>query len=109
MTFSVHKPLGLKRGWGWETAAEYDPPMPGPVAGKGYPVFFVEFDGFTFQFASLHELDVCVEVLGKKALPNNHDKWFAKLPGEVLPWRYREPAVAFLVECREHFESELTQ
>jgi hypothetical protein len=103
MTFWVH------------IAAEGDsprlnPPAPEPIPERGYPVYYVEVDGFTFQFASLDELRVCIDTLGKKLLPNtlrdakkrggNPDQhWLRKMPDETKPWRYREKAVKYLTKA----------
>lgn len=106
-------------GGSWYLARAYDPPSPGPVGEKGYPLYFVECDGFTFEFASLHELDVCVEVLSRKVLPatylfeykgqpyysNSH--WLSRLPAKTKPWRYRERAARMLMQARAAFAREL--
>ena len=91
----------------------FDPPPPPPIPGKGFPAYFVEFDGFVFRFSSLDELDVCINVLGQKNLPNVEAEWrgqsgpgshwLNKLPGRVLPWSYREPAVKYVRESRDEF------
>lgn len=106
-------------GGPWYVATAYDPPSPGPVGGKGYPLYFVEVDGFTFEFASLHELEVCADVLSRKVLPatyifeykgrpyysNQH--WLSRLPGKTKSWRYREQAVRVLAQARAAFAREL--
>jgi hypothetical protein len=87
-----------------------NPPAPEPIPEKGYPVYYVEVDGFTFQFASLDELRVCIETLGKKLLPNTlraakdrggdpDHHWLRKMPEETKPWRYREKAVKYLTKA----------
>ena len=97
---------------------ELTPPLPDPVIGKGYPTFMVEIDGFTFKFASLEEIRVCIGTLEQKHLPryrglsrvitrkprpNRH--WLNQLPGEVLRWRYREKAVRYLRKALGEFET----
>jgi hypothetical protein len=52
-------------------ASKLNPPAPAPIPGKGFPVYYVEVDGFTFQFASLDEMRVCIDTLGNKLLPNS--------------------------------------
>lgn len=108
-------------GCDWRVATKFDPPLPGPVAGKGYPRFFVEFDGCVFEFASLAELRVCISTLGQKLLPttirlsqdrgsglgpNSH--WLSRLPKKTKPWRYRERAVAYLEKSLDHFQREIS-
>ena len=91
------------------------PPSPARIPGKGYPIYFVEIDGFTFQFASLDELRVCIDVLGKKLLPNTlllakqragdpDQHWLRKMPDATKPWRYREKAVKYLEKALTDFE-----
>jgi hypothetical protein len=90
---------------------------PALVPGKGYPLFHVEVDGMLFRFATLGELDACVETLGKKLLPSGdalrvstagpNSHWLSRLPGFVKPWSFREPAVAYLKKAREELVREL--
>ncbi len=115
MTFWVHAEAD---GRPWHQAEVFDPPAPGPVPGKGYPRFFVEVGGFTFEFASLAELDVCVATLSRKALPATDREtqargtgpsphWLNRLPPGTHSWRYRQKAVKVLREAREHFAAEV--
>jgi len=94
------------------------PSAPAPVPGKGYPVYYVEVDGFVFQFASLEEMRVSIETLGKKLLPsstrlarerggNSSEHWLRKMPVHARPWRYREKAVKYLAKALEAFEREV--
>ncbi|MBM0744484.1 hypothetical protein JOY44_23225 [Phormidium sp. CLA17] len=116
MTFWVHVEAD---GKAWYNAEEFDPPAPKPLPGRGWPVYCVEFDGFTFRFASLAELDVCVATLSRKILPttrrlstergmsagpNSH--WLSRMPKGTKSWRYREKAVRYLTEAREDFVRE---
>ena len=111
MTFWVHIASG-------SDPAALTPRVPAWVPGKGYPVFHVEVDGFTFQFASLDEMRVCIETLGKRLLPNTlrlaqerggdpDEHWLRKMPDETKPWRYREKAVKYLTKTFREFEKEL--
>jgi hypothetical protein len=110
MAFWVHLPVDRKR---WIDAAELDPPAPAVVPGQGYPVYSVEYDGFVFQFSSLDELRVCIDVLGQRNLPDVRmewhkrsgpgSHWLNKLPGHVLAWAYREGAVRYLRESLDAF------
>ena len=113
MSFWVHRETD---GRSWRAAQAFDPPLPRPVAGKGFPIYFVEVDGFVFRFASLAELDTCVAILSQKLLPtsrrlseergtgygpNNH--WLSRMPKGTKSWRYREKAVRVLGEARKQF------
>ncbi len=103
----VHLPLDHKE---WHSATEFSPPLP---SGSRFPVLFVEFNGFVFEFWSLEEMDVCIHVLSRKNLPDVTKEWvdrsgpgkhwLNKLPGRVLSRRYREPAVRYLRKCREEY------
>lgn len=101
----------------WHAASRFEPPLPSPVPGKGFPRFHVEFNGCTFEFASLDELRACIATLGQKLLPttirlardrggdmgpNSH--WLSWLPPKAKPWRYRQPAVAYLEKSLAWFE-----
>ncbi len=110
MTYWVHVPSQTD-------PTEVTPPLPVAVAEKGFPLYCVEVDGFTFQFASLDEMRVCIETLGKKLLPNTlrlakdrggdpDQHWLRKMPNETKPWRYREKAVKYLAKALRDFEKE---
>lgn len=125
MTYWVHLPVdGLF--WNrpddscsfWDQSRQFEPPLPQPIFGKGYPIYFVTVGYFTFQFSSLHELDKCVETLAQKVLPptirtdhgiqcyaNKH--WLSRLPGNVKSWRYRQQAIKVLIKARASFIKEL--
>lgn len=114
MTFWVHHAAD---GAPWYSAQRFTPPAPRVIPGRGYPYYFVEVDGFTFEFASLAELNFCVARLGQRHLPDTEPEtqgqsgpspyWQNKLPKAVLSWRYRQKAVKYLHKCREEFAREL--
>lgn len=116
MTFWVHKEIG---DGPWYQAIDFDPPLPKPVPGKGFANYFVECDGFTFQFSSLDEMNEAIEVLSKKNLPTSrqlserrgttkgpNSHWLSRLPGSVKPWRYREKAVKVLSDAIVEFRKQ---
>jgi len=100
----------------------FDPPRPARMR-LGYPLFRVEYNGFTFSFASLNELRRCIDVLGQKNLPrpselarrrsasrgraNSH--WLSRLPSTVKSWRYRQGAVDYLSKALLTFERALRE
>lgn len=99
---------------------EYLAPPPGPVPGKGYARFRVEFNGFIFRFSSLEEMDVCIATLGQKLLPPSARQsrargvsagqhWLNQMPAKTKPWRYREKAVNYLTKVRQQFAQEVLQ
>lgn len=118
MTFWVHKHI---RGYSGQEMV-YEPPLQKLFPGKGFPAFFVEVDGFTFRFASLQELQTCINVLSERNFPsslrtsgytkflhvaNNH--WLNRLPKETKTWRYRQKAVKYLGKALEEFQNEVTK
>ena len=114
MTSWVHLSVDGKP---WFEAQTFDPPRQTAVPGKGFPVFKVEFDAFTFEFSSIAEITVCIETLSKRVLPrpielcrdlgtktgpNSH--WLSRLPANVKSWKYRQKAVAYLRKALKRFE-----
>ena len=101
-------------------AGQTPPPMPGPVPGRGFALLHVEYQGFTFTFASLDELDLCVDTLSRRVLPTSirlsaehgsgagpNSHWLSRLPARVTSWKYREGAAAYLRKARLDFELQL--
>lgn len=116
MTFWVHRPR--ENVGNWSQAQTFDPPLPPYEPGEGYPLYHVEFDGFTFDFISLDEIRHCIEILSNPLLPRSIDlsnargsdhgpnsHWLSRLPAKVKPWRYREGAVRYLRQALSDFES----
>lgn len=121
MTFWVHEAVGAEEVEARDR--QYDPPMPAKRPFKGFPVFNVEVDGFTFKFASLHELRHCIDTFEKKVLPQTvydsttkveldpafdgwaNQHWLSRLPGHVKSWKYRQKAVAYLRKAHADFET----
>lgn len=116
-------------GLPFQAACVFAPPFPSAVPGKGYPLFHVMFSDFVFVFASLDELDVCVQVLGERVLPTplrlvNERKnplrpglpanrglnnfWLGRLPSRLMSWRVRQKVVPYLRLARADFVQELT-
>ncbi|MGC1274822.1 MAG: hypothetical protein WBC44_14035 [Planctomycetaceae bacterium] len=117
MTYWVHREADGKP---WYEAEVFDPPRPVPVPGRGWPVYFAEIDGFTFRFASLAEMEVCIETLSRKVLPTtrrlteeratcygpNHH-WLSRMPKGTKSWSYRQKAVTYLRMAKRQFEQEV--
>jgi hypothetical protein len=117
MSYWVHREVGGRR---CDRHTRPEPPLQPVVAGRGFPHFHVEYRDFVFRFASLAEVRVCIDTLGRKLLPttlrltqerggqvgpNSH--WLSRLPSRVLSWRYREPAVVYLRKALAAFEQEV--
>lgn len=107
--------------------AEYDPPRPLPIPGKGYAQFVITVDRFPFTFASLHELDEAIRVLDQPELPvaetttgkqlpvyrkldpfgakTRH--WTTRLPKNMLGWARRRKIVWELKHARDAIKKAL--
>ena len=124
MTPWVHRRMLTEEG----APAIYDPPRPQPLPGKGYPMFVITADRFPFTFASLHELDEAIKVLGepvlqtvvsgprKKQLPvqrkldphgASQKHWTARLPKAMEGWARRRKIVFELQQGRDAIKREL--
>ena len=111
MTYWVHRALD---GESFDRATRFDPPRPGPVGGKGWPVLLVEVDGVELVFTSLAELDTYVDVMSRKPLPSSralsrgfpmgpNSHWLSRLPKKAKTVKHRETAVKYLREIRGAF------
>jgi len=101
----VHKGLD---GPYWK-ATVFDPPMPGPVHGKGWPCWVIEHKGRELVFASPEEIAHVIDVLERKVLPrprvlgqayravNSH--WLSRLHASFKPWSVRQELVKKLREA----------
>jgi hypothetical protein len=95
----VHK--GVDASY-WK-ATVFDPPMPHPVHGKGWPVWVLEHRGRELIFASPEEIEHAIDILGRKILPLTRDlgkpwravnsHWLSRLHTSFKPWKVREQLV----------------
>jgi len=86
----------------WQ-ATVFDPPMPRPTHGKGYPVWVISHRGRELIFASPQEIAHAIDVLERKILPlsrelgqphravNSH--WLSRLHSSFKPWKVRQDLV----------------
>jgi hypothetical protein len=84
-------------------ATVFDPTLPNPVHGKGYPVWFLDHRGRTIYFVSRHEIAHAIDILGRKILPVTRDlgkphravnsHWLSRLHSSWKPWKVRQEAV----------------
>jgi hypothetical protein len=91
------------------TATVFDPPMPQPAPGKGWPVWVVEHRGRELVFASPQEIEHAIDVLSRKILPrprelgkahlavNSH--WLSRLHASFKPWKMRQELVKRLKQA----------
>lgn len=110
LSFWVHRHLDADAWW---NAREFDPPLPKPIAGRGWAQLVVEFDGVEVRFSSSAELDHFSKVLSCNPLPttrrlselrdtmlgpNGH--WLSRLPSRAKPLDFRRRFVAYLQRVR---------
>ncbi len=110
LSFWTHRPLDAEV---WADAKRFDPPLPGPVAGRGWAQLVVELDGVVVRFSSAAELDHFIDVLSRDPLPttrrlselrgttlgpNRH--WLSRLPSRAKPRDFRRRLVAYLQRVR---------
>lgn len=96
----------------WSKARHYLPPAPTPVAGKGYPILFVDAGSVTLHFSSAEQLRECIRVLemvplpttrrlsalrGEALGPNSH--WLSRLPASIKSPKARMRLVKVLKQC----------
>lgn len=117
MTYWVYRAEDESR---WHEAKEFTPSAPPPFRDKGYPKFYITFDGVDFEFASVIELRHCIDTLSKKVLPTTHQiirerglngmtnhVWLGRLPKKTHNLKYRDKAIPYLKKALVHFENEV--
>jgi len=89
-----------------------------------YLVYFVRVCGFTFEFHSIEQLEVCLEFFSQKVRPSSMirfsesdrrihwlhwvcQRWFERLPMKLLEERRRVRIVPALKKALAQFKSEL--
>lgn len=118
MSYWVH--IGVdEKIKGYSSCDTFIPPMPSKVPGKGYPLLQIYALGDNFAFASMAELEHCIEVLGQKNMPttralsaqrgtkvgpNKH--WLSRFPAKYKPWRKREKLVKILKKVKIEIEQQ---
>lgn len=111
LSFWVHKAIDSDI---WDKATRYDPPMPAPVPGMGYPKYQIEYRGHALDFFSKEEINHCIEVLSKKVLPTTqalarksgypdyqHLHWLTRWPGDIKSWKSRQEIIGLLAQLVE--------
>ena len=84
-------------------ATMFDPPLPGPVHGKGYPAWYIEHRGRTLVFVSPEEIAHAIDILDLNILPVTRDlgmphravnsHWLSRLHKSFKPWKVRQELV----------------
>ena len=105
-----------KDGGSWREATEFDPPLPKPVPGRGWPRLMVEFDGVELEFSSVHEVHHVIDVLSRNPLPSTrklstlrdpqagpNKHWLSRLPARAKKQKYRVRLIAYLQDALKRF------
>jgi hypothetical protein len=91
-----------------------------------YPVYFVRECGFTFEFHSIEQLEVCLAFFSQKVRPSSmikfsesdrriqwlhwvSQRWFERLPMQLLEERRRVRIVPALKEALRQFKHEVNR
>jgi hypothetical protein len=119
LSFWVHKPLDADT---LDRASVFEPPMPGPVPGKGYPVYEIEYRGHTLFFCSTSEIRHCINILSEKVLPTTqslamkagypgyqHLHWLATWPGDIKSWKDRNELIKSLKQYLDMTEQKISR
>lgn len=103
----VHRGVGASL---W-SATQFDPPMPHPEPGKGYPCWVIEHRGRELLFASREEMAHVADILGRRILPTSRDlgrdvqavnsHWLSRLHTSFKPWKVRQEVVRLLDQARK--------
>lgn len=116
LSYWVHAGIGEKDRH-YVQCSQYDPPFPAKDPLKGFPFLIVSVSGFAFEFASLPELDHCIDILGQKNLSSTaalvakrgggyglNSHWLSRLPAKLKPWSKREKIVEALQKVKAEIE-----
>lgn len=93
----------------WAKATRFEPPLPLPIMGKGFPRLIIDAFGNELEFASIEEAEHCRQVLAQKNLPSSrqlsslrhpsmgpNSHWLSRFPTELKSWRKREKLLPLL-------------
>ena len=89
-----------------------------------YPVYFIRVCGFTFEFHSIEQLEVCLKFFSSKVRPSSRirfteadremywlhsvvQRWFDRLPMQLLEERRRVKIVPALEKALAQFKIEI--
>jgi len=112
VSYWVHAGVGEVQA-PYQQCTDHRPTFPPEDPLKGFPYLTVAILGFDFEFASMAELDHCVDILEQKNLPSTsqlcrrrgsghgpNSHWLSRLPGRLKAWPKRVRIVAALREAK---------
>jgi hypothetical protein len=102
----------------WLQATVFEPPLPRPIPGKGYPLLIVNALGCELRFASVAEVEHFLAIIRQKNLPTsrqlsshrsgNHgpnSHWLSRLPSSLKPWSKRQRIIPVVEDALEVFKT----
>ena len=102
----------------WSDASLFEPPLPKPIIGKGYPRLRLTFANSDLWFSSPEEVSHFIAVLGQKNMPTSlqlsakrdtkhgpNSHWLSRLPSKLKPWSKREKITKIAVKALIEYES----
>lgn len=112
LSFWVHTNLDHEI---WMHATDFDPPLPKPVPGKGWPMLTVAHNGLDLAFASAQELHHFMQVIAQNPLPTADQlsksrgtglstlHWLSRLPASAKSAPARKALFDYLIEIAPEF------
>lgn len=114
LTGWVHRPVGdTEFPIGSAPDQVFDPPLPKPVGGKGWPKLFLHIDGVELQFSSTAEIHHFIEIMSQNPMPNirkmygsSHNRhWLSRLPKKAKSQKHRTKTINYLLKVLPEYES----
>lgn len=98
---------------------EFDPPAPKKNLNGLYNIYNVEFNGYVFNFSSIHQYRHFIDIISQKILPRSIDlskqrtgnygpngHWLSRLPAKTKSWKYRSALVEYLLKIEDELFQE---
>ena len=113
LSFWVHHNLDNEV---WAEAKKFDPALPVPTPGKGWPMLSVTFGELSLHFASAQELHHFMLVISQNPMPTSADlckargvdtlvdqHWLNRLPADAKTPKARREMFEYLVQIAPEF------
>ena len=113
LSFWVHHHVDAEA---WIYATEFEPKLPDPVPGKGFPMLTVRILEMDIFFASIEEIDHFLDIMGQKNMPTSmqlsekrsptagpNQHWLSRFPPNLKSWSKRQRIVTAVKKGRKKF------
>ncbi|BBM84662.1 hypothetical protein [Candidatus Uabimicrobium amorphum] len=114
LSFWVHKNLD---GEAWIYATKFEPELPPPVPGKGYPMLIVSVLGMEIFFSSVEEIEHFLDVFQQKNMPTSlklsklrsensgpNQHWLSRFPSHLKSWSKRQKIIPVVQQGLQKFK-----